>query len=463
MLHLSSRYNAPRGQGLGPRRLSRRILPLRVLSSRAIHGMPDPNGITIAWLRIGDLRLTDHEPLYHAVSAGDDVIPFFCLDDEMLNKGPRPDALGLPATGPHRLVALLYILRDLRSSLRSIGSDLIIATGSTEDTLQRLVTALLIDPGTRSGAGPAYLCLRYYTAVGDPMNTRIEQRVEAAFSAAAAQREVPTRIDRYWGHTTHHPSDIAVIGCEDAYATKCRCVGADLERVLELLSIHSTMTAFLENTLKKCSRIRKPLPRVHSLPGLPPSVFGAAKGEKPLGLEPSTTGDNGGVTTRAALKDIYAAAGAAGAYETLLKLFSANGATIKSFERNLMLGRAIEHREKSGMEFALTESEAQAHLHRILHNGVMHDYARTRMMASGIDSSAGLSAALSFGTVSPRTVYWDTMAAYFKSSNEGATVSDCAWHAPTSTSPGHCWLLLHCSGIRDYFLYASVADCDGEL
>src|SRR6185437_14477973 len=82
----------------------------------------------IVWFR-RDLRVHDH-PALHAAAAQGRVVPVFFLDDRLLH--------GRHAS-PTRTQFLLESLADLDSSLRELGSPLIVRHGKPEQLLPELV------------------------------------------------------------------------------------------------------------------------------------------------------------------------------------------------------------------------------------------------------------------------------------------------------------------------------------
>ena len=83
----------------------------------------------IVWFR-RDLRLHDHPALHAAAAEHDRIVPFFCLDDRLLH--------GRHASGA-RTQFLLESLEDLDTSLRRLGSRLIIRRGRPERALTEIV------------------------------------------------------------------------------------------------------------------------------------------------------------------------------------------------------------------------------------------------------------------------------------------------------------------------------------
>jgi deoxyribodipyrimidine photo-lyase len=91
----------------------------------------------MVWFK-SDLRLTDNETLVRALETSDEVIPFFCLDERLLNE----QQFGFKRIGAMRLKFLLESVADLDSSLREKGSGLIFRVGKPEEIIPELVSEL---------------------------------------------------------------------------------------------------------------------------------------------------------------------------------------------------------------------------------------------------------------------------------------------------------------------------------
>jgi deoxyribodipyrimidine photo-lyase len=138
----------------------------------------------LIWYRT-DLRLHDHEPLHQALKQRSQVIPVYCFDSRNFGQ----TSFGFPKTGAFRAQFLLESVADLRQSLRSIGSDLIVRQGKPEQVIPTLVQQLDIS------------AVHYHAEV-----TSEEQSVETALKAALAPLGVP--LKSFWGHTLYHPDDL---------------------------------------------------------------------------------------------------------------------------------------------------------------------------------------------------------------------------------------------------------------
>lgn len=89
----------------------------------------------IVWFR-RDLRIHDHEALWHACRDAGEVVPLFILD---------PAHFANREVGSGRVQFLLDSLRDLDDSLRQRGSRLFLARGAAADVLPRAVRSWQTD------------------------------------------------------------------------------------------------------------------------------------------------------------------------------------------------------------------------------------------------------------------------------------------------------------------------------
>lgn len=85
----------------------------------------------IVWFR-QDLRLHDNESLLHALKSGVEVIPVFVFDERVF-KGKTK--FGFKKTDRHRAQFIIESVEDLRSSLKKLGSDLIVRIGKPEEEI----------------------------------------------------------------------------------------------------------------------------------------------------------------------------------------------------------------------------------------------------------------------------------------------------------------------------------------
>lgn len=144
--------------------------------------MSDPR--ILIWYR-NDLRIHDHEPLHQALKQRSQVIPVYCFDPRQFGE----TAFEFPKTGAFRAQFLLESVADLRQSLRSLGSDLIVRQGQPETVIPQLVREWNIT------------AVHYHQEA-----TAEELAVETALQKALQELGVP--LHGFWGHTLYHPDDL---------------------------------------------------------------------------------------------------------------------------------------------------------------------------------------------------------------------------------------------------------------
>ena len=89
--------------------------------------MPDKK-IALVWFKT-NLRLRDNECLIRALEENDEVVPFYCLENELL----ATTIFGFKKTGNIRLKFLKESLQQLDEDLRKSGSGLVLLYGITEE------------------------------------------------------------------------------------------------------------------------------------------------------------------------------------------------------------------------------------------------------------------------------------------------------------------------------------------
>ncbi|MEM7110664.1 MAG: DASH family cryptochrome [Bacteroidota bacterium] len=94
----------------------------------------------MVWFR-NDLRIRDNETLLKACINGNQVIPFYVLDERLF----LTTKLGFPRAGGLRLRFLLESLSDLKTNLQAFGADLIIRKGSPANIIPALAKELNVD------------------------------------------------------------------------------------------------------------------------------------------------------------------------------------------------------------------------------------------------------------------------------------------------------------------------------
>ena len=194
-------------------------------------------GRTLVWFR-ADLRLHDHAPLQDAAARGQ-VVPVYCFDPRQFGR----TAFDFPKTGAFRAQFLRESVLDLRRSLRSLGSDLVIRQGRPEVVIAELAQDL--------GCDAVY----FHQEI-----TSEEVRVENLLGQAL--QPLGIELQSFWGQTLHAPSDLPF----------------DIKDIPELF------TQFRKRVEAECS-IENPLP-LPSLTVLPEIEAGECPSLADLGLEP---------------------------------------------------------------------------------------------------------------------------------------------------------------------------------
>ncbi|GFR76255.1 cryptochrome DASH-like [Elysia marginata] len=132
-----------------------------------------------------DLRIHDNETLSVANQKSDFLIPLYCFDPRHF-KGTYH--FGFPKTGSHRADFLISSTQDLRSSIQSLGSKLIVRQGKPEQVIQELIHNLNLQNVT------VFL-------QDEPMDE--EKKVENAI-----RTQCKVTIENLWGQTLYHVEDL---------------------------------------------------------------------------------------------------------------------------------------------------------------------------------------------------------------------------------------------------------------
>ncbi|RWR94177.1 blue-light photoreceptor PHR2 [Cinnamomum micranthum f. kanehirae] len=152
--------------------------------------LPDPSnpfGLRRASVVLfrSDLRLHDNETLSAAHADSLSLLPLFCFDPRDFGKSVS----GFDRTGPYRSSFLIESVADLRRSLQSRGSDLIVRIGRPESVIIELAKAV--------GAEAVYLQREVSRD-----EVRTEERIEAAM------KEEGVEVKYFWGSTLYHLDDL---------------------------------------------------------------------------------------------------------------------------------------------------------------------------------------------------------------------------------------------------------------
>ena len=192
----------------------------------------------LIWYR-NDLRLHDHEPIDIALKQKVQVIPFYCFDERQFGK----TSFGFPKTGAFRAKFLLESVADLRSSLRNLGSNLVVRRGLPEEVIPSLVKEIKIT------------AIYFHGEV-----TSEEIVVEKALETALAEIKVP--VYRFFGKTLYLPDDLP----------------------FTIEQVPSLFTNFRKSVKKKTS-VAPTFPTPKKLPKLPDLDLGEILTLSELGLE----------------------------------------------------------------------------------------------------------------------------------------------------------------------------------
>ena len=175
--------------------------------------------VVIIWHR-RDLRLTDNS-CYHGLQNAARVVPVYCFDPRDFSRRPSVanrqwDTI---TVGPHAARFLLESLNDLRSRLRSLGSELLVRHGHPEAVLPALAAELAADaapdatgttPSSTLSTPPASSALHpgvqvRWNRTPVPVGPAVEDRVAASLAAWPCLGSIETYLD----FPLRHPDDIA--------------------------------------------------------------------------------------------------------------------------------------------------------------------------------------------------------------------------------------------------------------
>ncbi len=176
----------------------------------------------LIWFR-NDLRLHDHQPISQALSKQAQLIPVYCFDPRQFGQ----TSFGFPKTGAFRAKFLLESVADLRQSLRTKGSDLLIYQGFPEVVIPKIVTNLGIDEV-------------YFHAEVTSEEVMVENTLKKALQALG------TITCTFWGSTLHNPEHLP----------------------FQVQNIPEVFTQFRQQ-VEKQSTVASPLPIPQSFPPIP--------------------------------------------------------------------------------------------------------------------------------------------------------------------------------------------------
>ncbi|KAJ0979792.1 hypothetical protein J5N97_015266 [Dioscorea zingiberensis] len=139
---------------------------------------------SIVWFRC-DLRVHDNDALTSASNDSLSILPVYLFDPRDYGKSTS----GFDRTGPYRAAFLRDSVADLRRSLQSRGSDLVVRVGRPETVLPELARAV--------GADAVYA---HREVSRDEV--RAEEKVEKAMQDEGVE------VKYFWGSTLYHHDDL---------------------------------------------------------------------------------------------------------------------------------------------------------------------------------------------------------------------------------------------------------------
>uniref|UniRef100_A0A2P2JWZ5 DNA photolyase n=1 Tax=Rhizophora mucronata TaxID=61149 RepID=A0A2P2JWZ5_RHIMU len=143
---------------------------------------------SLMWFRKG-LRIHDNPALQHASKGSDFVYPVFVIDPHYMKPDPSAFSPGSTRAGLNRIRFLLESLADLDSSLRRLGSRLLVFNGEPSEVLVRCLKEWEVKK----------LCFEYDT---QPYYQALDNKVKDYALAAGIEVFCPV------SHTLFNPADI---------------------------------------------------------------------------------------------------------------------------------------------------------------------------------------------------------------------------------------------------------------
>nr|GMD94334.1 (6-4)DNA photolyase isoform X1 [Ipomoea batatas] len=143
---------------------------------------------SLMWFRKG-LRIHDNPALQHAANASSKCFPVFVIDPNYMEPDPTAFSLGSTRAGLNRIRFLLETLVDLDSSLKKLGSRLLVLRGEPTQVLIRCLKEWSISK----------LCFEYDT---EPYYQALDDKVKNYASVAGIETFTPV------SHTLFNPADI---------------------------------------------------------------------------------------------------------------------------------------------------------------------------------------------------------------------------------------------------------------
>ncbi len=192
----------------------------------------------LIWFR-ADLRLHDHAPLQTALKLDAQVVPVYCFDPRQFGQTP----FGFAKTGAFRAQFLQESILNLRDSLQSLGSNLLLRQGQPEQVIPELARTLGCDEV-------------YYHQEAAAEEIKVEKALKQALETQGIGH------CSFWGHTLHGVDDLP----------------------FAIAQLPELFTQFRKRVEAE-STIYAPLPTPKSLPPLPNVELGQCPTLEELGLE----------------------------------------------------------------------------------------------------------------------------------------------------------------------------------
>ncbi len=157
----------------------------------------DGKGTSILWFR-NDLRVRDNAAL-HLANTAEIMMPVYVFDVSQFGVD-NPSPYGFQRTGPFRSHFLRQAVTDLRDTLITLGSDMLIRTGNPIEVLEEVVGRLL-----DADAGPIHFVAHKETTYEE---IKVEKRIEDKLNQIADERKTTINVHWVWGSTMYHLDDL---------------------------------------------------------------------------------------------------------------------------------------------------------------------------------------------------------------------------------------------------------------
>ena len=149
----------------------------------------------VVWLR-NDLRTHDHECLTYAAESFERVVPVFVVDPRVYG---GLSEFGPPKTGPFRARFVMEALEDLKGSLLSLGSDLVVRKGSPGKVIPELAVEV--------GAEEVVFFTQAGTEEADDERA-VFRGLKNAGEKGKKAKGSGIRTATFWGRTLYHLDDL---------------------------------------------------------------------------------------------------------------------------------------------------------------------------------------------------------------------------------------------------------------